>query len=66
MINALHGQIPVSQADSMLWADDKFEKATEDAYNEVGWPVLSMTIGWSVFSSMAQLIILEEETPAKN
>ena len=63
---ALHAQIPVSWADSMCWVDDKFEKATEDAYNEVGRPALLMTIGWSVFSSMAQLITLEEETPANN
>ena len=66
VIDTLHAQIPVLWADSMHWVDDKFEKATEDAYNEVGWPTLSMTIGLSVFSSMAQLIRLEEESPANN
>ena len=59
VINALRGQISVSRADSMRWLDDKFEKAAEDAYNEVGRPALLMTVGWSVFS---QLIRLEEET----
>ena len=66
VINALRGQIPVSAADSMRWVDDKFEKVAEDAYNEVGQPTLLMTVGWSVFSSMAQLIRLEEETPAND
>ena len=56
VIDALRGQIPVSREDSMRWVDDSFEKAAEDAYNVIGRPILSMTVGWSVFSSMAQLI----------
>ena len=59
VIDAIHAQIPVVWAHSMCWVDDRFEKAREDTYNEVGWPALLMTIGWSVFSSMAQLIRLE-------
>ena len=56
MIDALHGQIPVSWEDSMHWVDDSFEKAAQDAYNVIGRPILSMTVGWSVFSAMAQVI----------
>lgn len=62
VIDALRGQIPVSRVDSMCWVDDQFKKAAEDIYNAIGWPALSMTVGWSVFSSMAQLIRLEDET----
>ncbi|EDR02195.1 uncharacterized protein LACBIDRAFT_309912 [Laccaria bicolor S238N-H82] len=54
--DALRGQIPVSREDSMRWVDESFEKAAEDAYNVIGRPPLSMAVGWSVFSSMAQLI----------
>jgi len=57
VIDALRGQIPVSREDSMRWVDDTFEKAAEDAYSAIGRPVLSMSVGWSVFCSMAQLII---------
>ena len=51
VINAIHAKMPVTWAHSMRWVDDKFEKAREDIYNEVGRPTLSMTIGWSIFSS---------------
>lgn len=56
VIDALRGQIPVSREDSMRWVDNSFEKAAQDAYNVIGRPILSMTVGWSVFSAMAQVI----------
>ena len=56
VIDALRGQIPVSREDSMRWVDDSFEKAAQDAYNVIGRPIFSMTVGWSVFSAMAQAI----------
>jgi hypothetical protein len=59
VIDALRQQLPVSREDSYRWVDDKFMKAAGDAYLALGSPVLSMTVGWSIFSSMARLIEIE-------
>jgi hypothetical protein len=58
-IDALRNMIPVSRDNAMRWVDPSFEQAAKEAYITIGSPSLQdMHTGWSIFSTMAAVIIL--------
>lgn len=55
-IDALRAQIPQSREEVMRWVSDDFNRAAEDAYNQIGNLPLLPLAGWNIFSLMVPLI----------